>query len=252
MIYVSHLLCDEDMKEICGQYGTGVESIEFSISDNLDQLERKIERYQKRLGQMGNPPLTLHGPFLDLNPASFDSQIRKVTMERFDQCYQAGIRLGAKKIVYHSGMIPTVYFREGWAEQTGRFFQEFLKDREGPEIVMENVLDEDWRLLLDVYNFVDHPNFKLCLDMGHAHCYSEISVLKWAKELAPYVGHVHIHDNAGDRDSHLGLGKGTIPWEKVLKLLPCTKERTWTIECSNKEDVLLSVKQINEKMRGKL
>ena len=80
MIYVSHLLCDEDMKEICCQYGTGVESIEFSISDNLDQLERKIERYQKRLGQMGNPLLTLHGPFLDLNPASFDSQIRKVTM----------------------------------------------------------------------------------------------------------------------------------------------------------------------------
>lgn len=100
MIYVSHLICDEDMKELCCQYGTGVESIEFSISDNLDRLERKIELYQKRLGQMGNPPLTLHGPFLDLNPASFDSQIRKVTMERFDQCYQAGIRLGAEKIVY--------------------------------------------------------------------------------------------------------------------------------------------------------
>ena len=165
------------MKELCCQYGTGVESIEFSISDNLDRLERKIELYQKRLGQMGNPPLTLHGPFLDLNPASFDSQIRKVTMERFDQCYQAGIRLGAEKIVYHSGMIPMVYFREGWAEQTGRFFREFLKDREGPEIVMENVLDEDWRLLLDVYRIVDHPKFKLCLDMGHAYCYSKVPVL---------------------------------------------------------------------------
>ena len=47
MIYVSHLLCDEDMKEICGQYGAGVESIEFSISDNLDRLERKMEQYQK-------------------------------------------------------------------------------------------------------------------------------------------------------------------------------------------------------------
>ena len=173
-------------------------------------------------------------------------------MERFDQCYQAGIRLGAKKIVYHSGMIPTVYFREGWAEQTGRFFREFLKDREGPEIVMENVLDEDWRLLLDVYNFVDHPKFKLCLDIGHAYCYSKVPVLEWAEELAPCVGHVHIHDNAGDRDSHLGLGKGTLPWEKVLEVLSRTEERTWTIECFNKEDVLLSVKQIKEKTRGKL
>lgn len=59
---------------------------------------------------------------------------------------------------------------------------------------MENVLDEDWRLLLDVYKQVEHPNFKLCLDMGHAHCYSEISVLEWAQELAPYIGHVHVHD----------------------------------------------------------
>ena len=118
MIYVSHLICDEDMKELCCQYGTGVESIEFSISDNLDRLERKIELYQKRLGQMGNPPLTLHGPFLDLNPASFDSQIRKVTMERFDQCYQAGIRLGAEKIVYHSGMIR--WYISGKAGQSRR------------------------------------------------------------------------------------------------------------------------------------
>ena len=52
---------------------------------------------------------------------------------------------------------------------------------------MENVLDEDWRLLLDVYRIVDHPKFKLCLDMGHAYCYSKVPVLKWAKELAPYV-----------------------------------------------------------------
>lgn len=51
MIYVSHLICDEDMKELCCQYGTGVESIEFSISDNLDQLERKIELYQKGWGR---------------------------------------------------------------------------------------------------------------------------------------------------------------------------------------------------------
>ena len=97
MIYVSHLLCDEDMKEICGQYGSRCGKYRVSISDNLDQLERKMEQYQKELEQMGNPPLTLHGPFLDLNPASFDSRIRKVTMERFDQCYQAGISLEQKR-----------------------------------------------------------------------------------------------------------------------------------------------------------
>ena len=94
------------MKELVAATGVGVESIDFSISDNLDHLEKTIESYQKKLEEMGNPPLILHGPFLDLNPASFDSLIRDVTMKRFTQCYQAGLKLGAKKIVFHSGMIP--------------------------------------------------------------------------------------------------------------------------------------------------
>jgi len=244
LIYISHLLPDEEMKGLVTETGTGVESIDFSISDNLDHLGRTIERYQKKLEEMGNPPRTLHGPFLDLNPAAFDSLIREVTMTRFTQCYQAGLELGAKKIVYHSGMIPCVYYREGWADQVSRFFTEFLEDKDDLEIVMENVLDEDWRLLLDVYKQVDHPKFKLCLDMGHAHCYSEIPVMEWAEELSPYISHVHVHDNAGDRDSHLGLGKGTLPYHEVLKLLPVSKERTWTIECSYKEDVLLCLQKI--------
>lgn len=244
MICISHLLPDEEMKELVAQTGMGVESIEFSISENLDHLEESIKHYQKRLKKMGNPPLTLHGPFLDLNPAAFDSLIREVTMTRFDQCYQAGLALGAKKIVYHSGMIPCIYFREGWADQVSRFFNDFLKGRDELEIVMENVLDEDWRLLLDVYKQVNHPNFKLCLDIGHAHCYSEIPVLEWAKELAPYISHVHVHDNAGDWDSHLGLGRGSLPYQEVLQILPLTEERTWTIECSRKEDVLLCAQKI--------
>ena len=136
MIYISHLLPDEEMKGLVTETGTGVESIDFSISDNLDHLGRTIERYQKKLEEMGNPPLTLHGPFLDLNPAAFDSLIREVTMKRFTQCYQAGLELGAKKIVYHSGMIPCVYYREGWADQGSRFFTEFLEDKDDLEIVM--------------------------------------------------------------------------------------------------------------------
>ena len=100
MICISHLLPDEEMKELVAATGVGVESIDFSISDNLDHLEKTIESYQKKLEEMGNPPLILHGPFLDLNPASFDSLIRDVTMKRFTQCYQAGLKLGAKKKSY--------------------------------------------------------------------------------------------------------------------------------------------------------
>ncbi|MFQ7550352.1 MAG: hypothetical protein ACLRMZ_08680 [Blautia marasmi] len=63
MIYVSHLLEDWDMRDVIEKTGAGVESIEFSISENLDCLEEKADRYEKRLEEMGCEDLILHGPF---------------------------------------------------------------------------------------------------------------------------------------------------------------------------------------------
>ena len=40
MIYISHLLPDEQMRQIIQETGFGIESIDFSISDNLDCLEK--------------------------------------------------------------------------------------------------------------------------------------------------------------------------------------------------------------------
>ena len=189
---------------------------------------------------------------LDVNPAAYDRLVREVTMKRFDQCYQAGLLLGARKIVFHSGMNPYVYYKQGWADQVSRFFSEFMDGRQELEIVLENVFDDDWELLLDVYKKVDHPNFKLCLDIGHAHCYSSVDVREWAKALAPYVTHVHVHDNLGDRDAHTGLGRGNLPYQQVLENLPLTEERTWTIECMKKEDAQLCWEKIRALEGGAL
>ena len=43
MIYISHLLPDEEMQELLKSSELGVESIEFSISENLDHLDKTIE-----------------------------------------------------------------------------------------------------------------------------------------------------------------------------------------------------------------
>ena len=237
MKYISHLIPDEEMKGFIEKYNVGVESIDFSISDNLDQLSKSIKRYSEKMKYMGTDQLILHGPFLDVNPCAYDSLVREATMTRFSQCYEAGLELGAKKIVFHSGMNPYVYYKESWAAHVALFWQEFMEDRREIEVVLENVFDNDWELLLDVYRQVDQPNFKLCLDIGHAHCYSSVEVLEWGKNLAPYVTHVHVHDNNGDRDAHVGLGKGNLPWQEVLAYLPENEARTWTIECMREDDV---------------
>lgn len=49
--------------------------------------------------------------------------------------------------------------------------------------------------------------------------------------MAPWLRHVHLHNNVGDWDLHDPLGKGTIPMEQVLDtLLEQCPTATYTIE----------------------
>ena len=121
MIYISHLLPDEEMGELLQASGAGIESIDFSISDNLDQLPQTVREYREKMKRLGVEHVILHGPFLDVNPCAYDSLVREATMTRFSQCYEAGLELGAKKIVFHSGMNPYVYYKEGWADHVSVF-----------------------------------------------------------------------------------------------------------------------------------
>ena len=243
MVYASHLIADNEMQEIIEQTGMGVESIDFSIADVLDHWEEHLPEYKERLHVMEAAHLTLHGPFLDLNPAAYDSQIRQVTRLRFDQSYEAARELGVEKIIYHSCYYPQVYFLEGWAERVAEFMNQFLEGRSDIEVALENVLDPKWESLKVVADQVEADNFGLCLDIGHANCYSAQPVEEWAQGLNPYLTHIHVHDNHGDRDAHLALGDGNLKWKKIQEIFMqeekrrretgCKKEMTYTIECAS-------------------
>ena len=63
MIYISHLFPDDQMEELIRQSGMGVESIDFSIADNLDHFSESIDVYREKLKKMGTRELILHGWF---------------------------------------------------------------------------------------------------------------------------------------------------------------------------------------------
>ena len=169
---------------------------------------------------------------------TYDSLILEATKKRYEQVYEAGRRLEAEKIVFHTCHLPDAYLLIGWAERVADFFKRFLDGNDGIMIVMENLFDRIPEPMVEVVERVDRPDFRLCLDIGHALCYSDFSVLDWAKSFGSYVSHVHVHDNMGDRDSHIALGEGTIPYEEVLGLLKQNNpQMDCTIELSSLEKV---------------
>ena len=210
---------EDEMKKLVSEAGCGLELISFSVAAKLDRLEETIREMQGVVHRLGDPPVILHGPFLDLNPMAFDSLVQEATFRRFSQAYDAAKELGAKKIVFHSGMIPTVYFLDGWAERMTAFWDRFLENRSGITVCMENVLDREFEPFAEVAENVQHPDFGLCLDIGHAHCYSGHGAFAWAAALAPYLRHLHVHDNDGSRDQHLRCGAGTVPIREILHFL---------------------------------
>ena len=238
MIYASHLLKDEDMKKLADQYEIGIETIEFSIAENLDSLDEKIKEYKERIRNMGFHRLTVHGPFLDLNPAAFDSRVREITMYRFQQAYHAAQELQAEKIIFHTGFIPKLYYLEGWSQRVAGFFNEFMEGREGMPVLMENVYDPEPEHVIKVKELVQSPDFNLCLDVGHAHCYSEKSLKTWIEQGGKYVKHLHIHNNDGTWDNHKGVNGGNLPLKDLrLWISQNIKDATATIECSDIGDI---------------
>ena len=241
-IFISELLDPNEMRDFSGT--CGIELIRFSITSELDRLSEAIREVDYAC------PLTVHGPFLDLNPATWDSALRRVAALRFHQAWFAAQALGAEKLVLHTGFMPRANTIEGWAPRVADFFCEFLQTHDDIPIALENVLDPFWEPMLEVWRRVDHPRFGLCLDVGHAHCYSDQSATAWAAGLLPALTHIHLHDNHGPRpldtiaDEHLALGDGTLPLAPLMDILGQRNDLTCTIECASKAAVLKSLEAL--------
>ena len=112
-------------------------------------------------------------------------------------------------------------------EQNRDFYLDLLKYAEnfGVNILTENfnkMFDPNifWidnaTDLLELINYVDHPLFHACYDIGHAN----LQDMPQHEELAILGSHVkaiHVQDNLGDDDFHLAPFFGTTNFDSVMK-----------------------------------
>ena len=245
LFFISHLIETPYFLQLLKHYPTlGIETINFSISSILDEGTPAITRYENELeGILSDRPLTLHGPFFDLSPASFDSQIKAVTLNRFMTACKIAQQLSAKKIIFHSGFIPQVYYTEGWLQNSILFWKEFMPHcPHDLTICIENVFETDYRPIKQLLEAVSHPRLKFCLDIGHVNAYSTLPLDDWIIELGPYIDHVHLHNNDGTKDQHNGLLRGSLSIKDCLmQLNDVAPTATITLEIYDQKELLDSL-----------
>lgn len=198
------------------ELGVGIEIADYCTAMNMDMLLSETKpKVDAQVRNVSNR--VFHGPFNELFPCAIDPLARDLAAKRYLQAVQMSVVYGAKRLVFHGGYLPHVYYPCWYTEQSILFWKDFLKKiPENVTLCIENVMESDPQWMADIAAGVDDPRLRLCLDVGHAHICSEIPVEQWLDTLSPWLGHFHIHNNDGNSDTHSPLNQGTISMKEFL------------------------------------
>lgn len=194
-----------------------------------------------------NRATSLHGAFMDNNPASSEMGIALFSKEVCRTSCRYAQKAGAKNVVFHSSCFPNLrgYYLEGWANKCAEFYSELSRSFD-INIYIENSFDLDTTPILELMKRTDSSHIGVCLDVGHA-VLSRISIEKWFDDLYDRIGYIHLSDNMGEFDDHLPLGTGTVDLKKISKLCESFPQSTpVTIEVSRPSQISQSLEYMKQ------
>lgn len=211
---------------LADEYHLGIEVMAFAYPDVLDgDWQSLLGEYRQKLAGIRGK-LTTHGPFMDMVSGSPDARINQVCLERYRHAIEITAELGAELMVVHANFIGTIHnesYREIWHERNVPFWQGIAEhaERHGVITAIENMWEFDPTIISNLLAAVDHPYLRACIDIGHAHLYSnvEFTLSDWLRTLSPWLVHSHMNNNNGKVDVHHAFDypDGVLNYHEVLK-----------------------------------
>jgi len=196
------------------------------VDDGFHALNKRRVSSLSAIGKSYGIKYSVHAPFADINIASPSKPMLRAMLKRLEKSMAYASALNASVWVFHPGLktgVSMFYPGIDWLQnlKTTRLLLKKAEDY-GVKIAIENV-PEPYPFLMK--SFEDFANFYeeideeigLVFDVGHANLNGQIE--RFLTVFKDKIVHVHLHDNDGKEDQHLGIGYGTINWENVAKLL---------------------------------
>lgn len=239
----------EETLKLCDEYNLGLELNDFMHPRVLDDAE-KCSEISLFYSEYENLVATSHGDFYDVLVFSEDKRIAEISRQRIIQSMEVARASGAEAVIFHSNIEPFLtadVYRESWLRRNERVFREICAKFPDMCVYLENMFDTRPHDLAKLgEKMSDVKNFGICFDYAHAFI-SSSPLSTWAKELSPYIKHVHINDNDGISDLHLAVGDGTIEWESFAKLRELYfKDASILIEVSSVEAQRKSIEYLKQ------
>lgn len=223
-----------------------------------DMHTKELESIQEELTSLSLEPI-IHSAVYDINLASLNPLIRRASIRQTVESIRFAAKIGAKIVIIHPGRLPkdypSVYLKNSRINLlTSLNVMARMAGRMGVMLAIENSpRGRAHRLVanpqehLYILRRLGSAHLGALLDIGHAHTWG-FDLREYIRSLADYILLFHLHDNRGDADEHLPLGRGTIDLrgvgEEIQKL---NREVPIILSMRRKEDIIKSIRFL-EKM----
>ena len=207
-----------------------VEELGFDYIEWVSEWPRFLsDETARRIGELLNSfelELTIHAPFSDVNIASFNERIRRASLEVIFETLERAVEMGAIAVTMHPGHCSPVSrkYQAEYIRIHRRSLEKIAKVAEelGIRVGVENmprfpILDAQTPERL--YELIKGIDIGVTFDVAHLNTTTKDfeGFLRFFKDRIVLL---HLHDNRGERDDHLALGEGSIPWERLVPMLP--------------------------------
>ena len=178
----------------------------------------------------------IHLPFYDVVPGSADRKVQAKSRDILLRAVEIAEWYGADHLIGHPEFYPPddSLLAQGrreqdaadrpteiWLEQSVKAWGEVMQNT-GSRLYLENTNDQTPEAILTLLERLP-DQAAMCFDIGHWFMAADgiglNNLPEWLTAVAPRLGHLHLHDNHGQADEHLGIGQGLIDYGPFLNFL---------------------------------
>lgn len=201
----------------------GTKHIELP-DEGLHTLNKVRVKKLKETAESYDLDFVVHAPWADVNIATPSPVMRRTVLKRLEKSIVYAGQLGCRLWLFHPGSrtgLSHFYPNQDWSHNLDsiRALLKFARN-EGVEIAIENTPEPFPSLMKstkDFHRFYEELNddIGLVLDVAHANLNNQINA--FIEQFSEKLVHMHVSDNDGTSDLHLGIGYGNIKWKRFAK-----------------------------------
>ena len=194
---------------------------------------------------------TLHAPFFDLSPGALDHNIQRATREKLKMAFNLIEIFKPQAIICHLNFEENKhgYKVDQWFQESLNTWQQMLELIKSSRTIMmlENTYEKTPAQHLRMLNSLNSDKVRFCLDSGHVQAFARNRWQDWLPVMDQWLAHLHLHDNSGQRDDHLAIGRGRFDFAGLFNYLDIHDLNPFiTLEPHTEDDLWASLEALKQ------